>query len=53
MCNGAWLVVSDVGRVSGMCVADRLLKVVLTAEAFTRVAKEFVELSCAGEDCRA
>ena len=38
MCSGAGLVASDVGRVSGMCMAGRLLKVTLTAEAFIRVA---------------
>ncbi len=34
MYNGAGLVASGVGRVSGMCVAGRLLGRVLTAEAF-------------------
>jgi len=42
VCNGAGLVASVVGRVSGMCVAGRLLEVALAAEAYTRVAKEFV-----------
>ena len=37
MCNGAELVESGVGRVSGMCVPKRLLEVALAAEAFIRV----------------
>ncbi len=32
---GDWLVASDVGRVSGMCVTGRLLGMLLKAEAFT------------------
>jgi hypothetical protein len=38
MYNWAGLVASGVGRVSGMCVAGRLLEVTLTAEALTIVA---------------
>ena len=37
MSIGAWLVASDVRRVSGMYVARRLLDMLLTAEAFTSV----------------
>ena len=33
----AWLVASGEGRVSGMCVAGRLLDMLLTSEAFTTV----------------
>ena len=42
MSSGAGLVASGVGRVSGMCVAMRLLGRALTAEAFAKVAYEFV-----------
>ena len=38
MSSGAGLVASGVGRVSGMCVAGRLLEVALLVEAFARVA---------------
>ena len=38
MCSGAELVASGVGRVSGMCVAGRLLVVVLGVVDFSRVA---------------
>ena len=42
MSNGAGLVASGVGRVSGMCAAGRLLGRAPTAEAFDEVAYEFV-----------
>ena len=42
MSNGAGLVASNVGRVSGMCMAARLLGRALTAEAFARFTYEFV-----------
>ena len=42
MSSGAGLVASGVGRVSGMCVAGRLLGRALTAEAFTKVTYAFV-----------
>ena len=38
MCIGAGLVASGVGRVSGMCVAERLLVVALGIVAFIRLA---------------
>ncbi len=42
MCSGAGLDVSGVGRVSGMCMALRLLGVMFVEEAFIRLAYEFV-----------
>ena len=42
MSIGAWLVASGVTRVSGMCVAGRLLDMLLTAEAFTSLVYVFV-----------
>jgi hypothetical protein len=42
MSNGAGLVASGVGRVLGTGVAGRLLGRALTAEAFAKVAYEFV-----------
>ena len=41
--NEAGLVASGVERVSGMCVAGRFMGRTLIAEAFARVAYEFVE----------
>ena len=38
MCSGAGLVASGVGRVSGICVAGRLLVVALGMVAFIRLA---------------
>ncbi len=38
ICSGAGLVASGVGRVSGMCVAGRLLMVVLRMVVFMRLA---------------
>ena len=43
MYNEAGLVASGVERVSGMCVAGRFMGRTLIAEAFARVAYEFVE----------
>ena len=38
MCSGAGLVASGVGRVSGICLAGRLLEVALGMVAFIRLA---------------
>ena len=50
MSTGAGLVASGVGMVSAMCVVGRLLSRALTAEAFAKVAYEFVVY---GGGCRA
>ncbi len=41
MCNGAGFDASRVGRVSGMCVADRLFGLTFAVETFIRLALEF------------
>ncbi len=50
MSNGAGMVASGVGRVSGMCVDGCLLGRALTAKAFARVAYEFVVYVLVGRD---